>query len=92
MDHDKLTSHHLATAEKILAHPAGHNIEWRDAMALMSEIGTVTEGANGRFTVTLQAETRVFDRPREKDLDTQQVVDLRRMLHAAGINVESLGR
>jgi hypothetical protein len=58
----------------------------------MSEIGTVTEGANGRFTVTLQSETQVFDRPREKGLDTQQVVDLRRMLRAAGINVESLGR
>ncbi len=92
MDRKMLTSHHLATAEKVLAHPASHNIEWRDAMALMGEIGSVTEGANGRFTVTLGAETQVFDRPREKDLDTQQVVDLRRMLHAAGINEESLGR
>ena len=90
MAHAKLTGHHLVTAEKILSHPASHNIEWHDAAALLVEIGTITEGSNHRFTVTVGDETQVFDRPRGKDLDTQQIVDLRRMLRAAGFTPESI--
>jgi hypothetical protein len=90
MAHAKLTGHHLVTAEKILNHPASHNIEWHDAAALLAEIGSITEGSNHRFTVTLGDETEVFDRPRGKDLDTQQIVDLRRMLRASGFTLESI--
>lgn len=90
MAHPKLNGHHLVTAEKILNHPASHNVEWHDAASLISEVGSITEGANGRFTVTIADETELFDRPRGKDLDIQQIVDLRRMLHAAGITIESI--
>jgi hypothetical protein len=90
MAHAKLTGHHLVTAEKILSHPASHNIEWHDAAALLAEIGAITEADNHRFTVTLGDETQVFDRPRGKDLDTQQIVDLRRMLRASGITLDNL--
>jgi hypothetical protein len=90
MEHPKLKSHHLVTAEKILNHPASHNIEWHDAAALIVEIGSITEGANGRYTVTIGGETQIFDRPRGKDLDVQQIVDLRKMLTATGITLESL--
>jgi len=78
------------TAEKILSHPASHNVEWHDAAALLAEIGSITEGSNGRFTVTLGDETQVFDRPRGKDLDTQQIVDLRKMLKTAGFSLENI--
>jgi hypothetical protein len=40
--------------------------------------------------VTLGDDTQVFDRPRGKDLDTQQIVDLRKMLHGAGFTLESI--
>jgi hypothetical protein len=90
MEHPKLKSHHLATAEKILTHPASHNIEWHDAAALVVEIGSITESANGRYTITIGDETQIFDRPRGKDLDVQQIVDLRKMLTASGITLESL--
>jgi hypothetical protein len=40
--------------------------------------------------VTLGDETQIFDRPRGKDLDTQQIVDLRKMLKAAGFSLESI--
>jgi hypothetical protein len=90
MEHPKLKSHHLVTAEKILNHPASHNIEWHDAAALIVEIGSITEEANGRYTVTIGDETQIFDRPRGKDLDVQQIVDLRKMLTATGITLESL--
>jgi hypothetical protein len=90
MEHPKLKSHHLVTAEKILNHPTSHNIEWHDAAALIVEIGSITEGSNGRYTVTIGDESQIFDRPRGKDLDVQQIVDLRRMLHASGITLESI--
>jgi len=90
MEHPKLKSHHLVTAEKILNHPTSHNIEWHDAAALIVEIGAITEGDNGRYTVTIGDETQIFDRPRGKDLDVQQIVDLRKMLTATGITLESL--
>ena len=90
MEHAKLTGHHQMTAERILNHPTSHNIEWHDAASLLAEIGSITEGSNGRFTVTLGDETQVFDRPRGKDLDTQQVVDLRRMLRTSGYTTENV--
>jgi hypothetical protein len=34
--------------------------------------------------VELGTETEFFDRPKHKDIDTQQVVDLRRMLTGVG--------
>jgi len=91
MDPIHLSSHHRTTAEKILAHPVSHNIEWHDVVSLLSEIGTVTEQPNARLTVTVGDETERFDRPKGDDIDTQQVVDLRRMLRNAGITQETLG-
>jgi hypothetical protein len=81
----KLNGHHRATAEKLFAHPTSHNIAWHDVVSLVSQVGTVTEEANHRFTVTLGGETETFDRPKGDDVDMQQVVDLRRMLQGAGI-------
>jgi hypothetical protein len=86
----KLASHHLATAKKILTHPVSHNIAWHDVISLITEVGSVTEEANHRFTVTIGTETRTFDRPRGDDIDEQQVVDLRRMLGNVGITADSL--
>jgi len=88
MEPVKLSSHHRVTAQKIFAHPVSHNIEWHDVMSLLGHIGTVTEAANHRYTVTVGSETETFDRPKGDDLDEQQVVDLRRMLHSAGFSPE----
>ena len=86
----ELSSHHRVTAEKILGHPTSHNIAWHDVASLLAAIGTVTETPNHRYTVTIGGETETFDRPKGNDIDEQQVVDLRRMLHGAGITSESL--
>jgi hypothetical protein len=84
-----LTSHHRTTLEKILQHPAGHNIEWHDVLSLLRAVGTVVEHHDGKVTVTVGADTRVFDVPAHKDIDVQTVVDLRRMLNAAGYGTEA---
>jgi class 3 adenylate cyclase len=81
-----LDSEHRNTLEKIESHPAGGNVEWRQVLSLLEAVGTVTEEHNGRFRVTLGDETEVFDRPKEKDVDAQMIVDLRRMLAKAGLD------
>jgi len=81
-----LSSHHRDTVRKIFSHPTSGNIEWRDVLSLLENVGTTTEERNGKFRVTLGSETEVLEAPRGKDIDEQMIVDLRRMLRAAGLS------
>jgi hypothetical protein len=82
---DRVTADHRATLERIFRHPAGGNIEWRQVLSLLEAVGTVTEEHNGNVKVTLGDETEVLRPPREKDIDKDMIVDLRRMLRHAGL-------
>jgi hypothetical protein len=84
-DGRELDGHHRATVEKIFNHPVSHNIQWHDVLSLLERVAAVTEEHDGRYKVTLGAETETFDAPRHHDVDEQQVIDLRRMLKRAGI-------
>ena len=84
-----LDGHHRSTVEKIFRHPVSHNIQWHDVLSLLESVGTVAKSHDDRYTVTLGSETETFDTPRHHDIDEQQVIDLRRMLKAAGISPES---
>jgi hypothetical protein len=86
-----LNNHHRDTLKKILDHPASGNVEWRQVLSLLEAVGTVEEEHNGKFKVTLGAETETLARPREKDVDRQMVVDLRRMLTGAGFSPDGAG-
>jgi hypothetical protein len=79
-----LSSHHRDTIAKIFGHPASGNIEWRQVLSLLENIGTTTEERNGKFKVALGPETEVLERPRGKDINEQLIVDLRRILRQAG--------
>ena len=81
---EHLNSHQRHTLLQILQHPVGHNIEWRAVLSLLEAVGFVEEHHEGRFQVTLGAETEMLERPKGKDIDAQQVVNLRRMLTHAG--------
>jgi hypothetical protein len=82
---DRVTADHRATLERIFRHPAGGNIEWRQVLSLLEAVGTVTEEHNGNVKVVLGEETEVLRPPREKDIDKDMIVDLRRMLRHAGL-------
>lgn len=84
-----LDSHHRDTLASIFRHPAGHNIEWHDVVSLLEAVASVTEEHDGKYLVTLGGETETLERPRGKDIDVQQVVDLRRMLKAAGYDPDA---
>jgi hypothetical protein len=79
-----LSNHHRDTLAQIMRHPVSHNIEWHAVLSLLEAVGSVDQNHDGKFVVTVGAETETFDRPRGKDIDTGQVVDLRRMLTNAG--------
>jgi hypothetical protein len=89
-DTTHLDHHHRRTAEAILSHPVSHNIGWRDVLSLLEAVGEVIEEHNGKFKVSLGGETETLKRPSGKDVSEQMVVDLRRMLSAAGITAEGL--
>jgi hypothetical protein len=79
-----LSNRHRDTIEKIFDRPSSGNVEWREVLSLLETVGDVVEEPNGRYRVTLGAETELVDRPHGKDVDVQLLVDLRRMLRNAG--------
>ena len=81
----RVSADHRATLERIFSHPTSANIEWRQVLSLFKAVGSVTEEHNGNVKVSLGGETEVLRPPREKDVDAQTIVDLRRMLSKAGL-------
>ncbi len=79
-----LSNHHRNTLRQIFQHPAGHNIEWRAVLSLLEAVGSAEEQHDGKVAVTIGSQTEYFDPPPHKDIDTQAVVNLRRMLTKAG--------
>jgi len=61
-----------------------HNIEWHAVVSLLEAIGSVVEHRDDMVAVTVGSGTEFFDAPAHKEIDTQTVVDLRRMLSSAG--------
>jgi len=85
----KLDGHHRVTLEKLFQHPVGHNIQWHDVLSLLEAVATTVREHDGRYHVTLGSETETFDTPRGHDIDSQMVLDLRRMLKGAGITPDT---
>jgi hypothetical protein len=79
-----LDNRHRNTLRQIFQHPTSHNIEWRAVMSLLEAVGTVTVRHDGKVAVTIGSETEFLEPPADKDIDAQMVIDLRRMLGAAG--------
>jgi hypothetical protein len=80
----RLTSHHRATLEKIFQHPVSHNLEWNDVHSLLNAVAEVDEKHDGKFTVVLNGRSETIERPKHKDLEVQEVIDVRRLLESAG--------
>jgi hypothetical protein len=78
-----LNGHQRDTLAQVFRHPLGHNIEWHAVLSLLHAVGTVQETHKGHVQVTIGSETEVFE-PRHKDIDTEQLAILRRLLKKAG--------
>ena len=64
--------------------PVSHNIEWHSVVSLLEAVGSVVENHDGTVAATVGSETEYFEAPAHKDIDTQTVAGLRRILSSAG--------
>jgi hypothetical protein len=81
---EHLTNHHRTTLRQLFQHPVSHNIEWHAVVSLLAAVGSVVDQHDGKVAVTIGSETEFFDPTPHKDIDTQMVVDIRRLLAQAG--------
>ena len=75
-----LNNHHRDTLQKLFELPPSHNVEWREVLSLLRAVGTVNTEPNGKLRVRLGGETSFITPPQHKDVTTEQIVDLRRLL------------
>jgi hypothetical protein len=81
---EHLSGHHRDTLLQIFQSKTNHNVEWHDVISLLEAVGSIEEQHDDMFLFRLGQETEVLRRPSEKDIDGQQLVDLRRILTSAG--------
>ena len=79
-----ISGHHRDTLLQIFQRPTSHNVEWHDVISLLETVGSIEERHDDMFVFRIGDEREVLRRPKQKDMDTQQLVDLRRMLTSAG--------
>lgn len=84
-----LTSHHRATLAKIFQHPVAHNLEWNDVFSLLNAVFEVEEKHDGKYEIKFEGQSETFEKPKHKDVETQEVIDVRRLLQRAGFGPTS---
>lgn len=81
---EHLNSHQRDTLAQVFNHPLSHNIEWHSILSLLRAVGSVQETAKGHYVAILGGDRETFDPQREKDIDAEQLTNLRRLLRQAG--------
>jgi hypothetical protein len=81
---EHLSGHHRDTLVQIFQRQTNYNLEWHDVVSLLEEIGSIEQQHDDMFLFRIGQETEVLRRPSGKDIDGQQLVDLRRVLASAG--------
>jgi hypothetical protein len=79
-----LTGAHRRTLEAIFRHPLAHNLEWREVVHLMDQLGASHEKSNSEFVFEVGGERQLIRRPHGKDLTTDEVLEFRHFLERAG--------
>ena len=79
-----LSGHHRDTLVQIFQQKTNYNLEWHDVVSLLEAIGSIEQQHDDMFLFRIGQETEVLRRPGGKDIDGQQLVDLRRILTRAG--------
>jgi hypothetical protein len=83
-----LTGRHEETLRHVLAHPLSHNVEWRALVALLHEVGSVEEHATGSLSVEAGGRRLQVVKPRGKDVEADDLVEVRRFLEELGYRPE----
>jgi hypothetical protein len=83
-----LTGSHRRALEAIFRHPSPHNLDWRDVVGLIGELGISREKANGEFGFEVAGRHHLMRKPHTKDLTAPQVIEVRHFLEQAGMSPE----
>jgi hypothetical protein len=86
----RLNGHQRDTLAQIFRHPTSHNIEWHDILSLLNAVGVVRETHKGHIEITIGEMVEVLEPDRHKEIDTEQLAVLRRLLRRAGYAPEDL--
>ena len=85
MQPNNLDKKYADTLERIFQHPAAHNLDWKDVIALTEHLGTVKEDDGGNLTLTMNSASHIFHRSQDKIVSgVQQIIDLRHLFKSAG--------
>jgi hypothetical protein len=84
-----LNNRHRDTLNQIFQHPVSHNVEWHAVVSLFEAVGSVDKHHDGKFVLSVGAERIFVEPPPHKDIDAQTVLDLRRILTAAGYSADT---
>ena len=74
------------TLDAIFHHPVPHNLNWMDALRLLTHLGSAEEKADGKYSLTIAGRHIIFRKPHGKDLDAHEITELRHYLASAGIS------
>jgi hypothetical protein len=77
------------TLDAVFQHPLTHNLEWREVIALIDSIGSVTEKRDGEFLLEAGDQRLSMRRPHGKDIEGPDVIELRQFLTRAGWSPEA---
>lgn len=78
-----MNDRHVRVLREIFAHPFPHNLEWREVVSVVNELGSALERHDGKYEFQVGRTKAVFTKPHDKDMEPDAVVELRRFfLHA----------
>jgi hypothetical protein len=80
-----LNGHHRKALASIFRHPPSHNVEWHDVLSLLGHLGTTRELHDGGYEVIIGTERFVLARPHDKDVQGEELSDLRKFLTKVGL-------
>ncbi|MFI5287620.1 MAG: hypothetical protein ACHQ4F_15065 [Candidatus Dormibacteria bacterium] len=86
---EPLNHRHRDTLRHIFTHPVSHNIEWPDVLSLLEAVGSVEVRRDGKYVVKVGDALEILERPKGKDVDVDEIVELRRVLRNAGYEASS---
>jgi hypothetical protein len=86
---EHLNSQQRDTLAHIFRHPLSHNLEWHAVTSLLEAVGTVRETHKGHLLVTVDGTTETFEAQHNKDIDPDDLANLRRLLRTAGYAPDS---
>jgi hypothetical protein len=78
-------SSHQRTLGMVFDHPTSHNIEWKDVIHMLDQIGTTVDAGHDGLRATVNGKTVVFHHAYDKTLNDDQIRQMRHFLADAGM-------